>query len=137
MAINFQSYTRASVRIDNTVVSAGSLERPVNFALGTGTKHDQVVSIANAANSVLYAAADLADFEYLYIASDYDVRLLIGDTNSNTFSIQVRGTGTDSRYGVPFILGYNHTTDASNTINTITAFNTSGNTAKVRILAVD
>lgn len=136
MAINFQSYTRASVRIDNTVISAGSLERPVNFTV-TGTKHDQIVSIANAANSVLYVAADLADFEYLYIASDYDVRLLIGDTNSNTFSIQVRGTGTVNRYGVPFILGYNHTTDASNTINTITAFNTSGSTAKVRILAVD
>lgn len=136
MAINLQAYSRVSTRIDNTVVQAGSIERPVNYAI-SGTKHDQVVSISNSANSVLYVAADLADFEYLYIASDYDVRLLIGDTNSNTFSLQLRGTGVDNRYGVPFILGYNHTTDASNTINTITAFNTSGNTARIRILALD
>lgn len=136
MTINIQAYSRASARIDNTVVQAGSLERPVNFEI-TGSKYDTVFSIANSANAVIYTDSNLADFEYLWIASDHDVRLLIGDTNSNTFSFNLRGTDKDSRYGVPFILGYNHTTDSGNTVNTITAFNTSGNTAKIRILAID
>lgn len=136
MTINLQAFTRVSTRIDNTHVFAGSTQIPVNFAIN-GTKYDKVFSIANAANSVIYTNTNLEDFEYLFIASDYNVRLLIGDTNSNTFSVQLRGTGVDNRYGVPFILAFNHTTDASNTINTITAFNTSGNTAKIQILAID
>jgi hypothetical protein len=134
--ITIQAYSRVSARIDNTVVSAGSLERPINFE-ASGTKYDKILSVANATNTVIYTSTNIEDFEYLYIASDRDVRLLIGDTNSNTFSFNLRGTGVDYRYGVPFILGYNHTSDSGNTVNSITVFNESGNTAKVAILAID
>jgi hypothetical protein len=134
MATNFQNFCRFSSRIDNTVVQGGTVERPVSFSIA-GVKYDTTFSIANAANSTVYST-DLADFDYLWIESDYNVRALLTDTNSNTFSIQIRGSGVTNRYGIPFILGLDETTDASNTVNTVQIFNTSGNTCKVRVFAV-
>lgn len=136
MAVNLQVFNRASTRIDNTIVFAGSAEIPANFSI-SGLKYESVFSIANSANTVIFTNSNLSDFELLFIESDYDVRLLIGDTNSNTFSVNIRGSGLDNRYGPALVLSYNHTTDASNTINTVTAFNSSGNTAKVHILGLD
>jgi hypothetical protein len=135
MAINLQAYHRASVRIDNTVVQAGTVEQPINFAVA-GLKYDAVFSLANTANTLIYNN-DLTDFEYLYIAADFGVRLLITDSNSDAINFQLRGTGVAERYGLPFILGDNATDGAGNTVATIRAINTSGNTAKVRILAID
>lgn len=129
---NFQVYGRFEGRFDNTVVQGGSIERPVFMNVG-GTKFDQVFSIANAANTTIYNA-QLSDFDFLFIQSDYDLRLLLTDTASNTFSINIKGTGVNNRYGIPFILGLDETSSGQ-TLNTVQAFNTSGNTAKVRTFA--
>jgi len=134
MAFNLQAYVRASARIDNTAVEAGSLERPFNFSV-TGLKYELTKSIANAANSVMYNA-QLTAFTFLMIESDYPVRLKITDTNSNTFSLWLAGTNTANRYGMPLVLG-NDNTASTYTINSIQAFNTSGSTAKVHIITLN
>lgn len=134
MSVNLQVFTRASARIDNTNVVAGSTERPINYTI-TGVKHERTVSIANAANSTVFAA-DISAFSFLLLESDYNTRVLLTDTNSNTFSIWLRGTGVSERYGVPFILA-NDNTSSTYIVNAIQVFNTSGNTAKVHILILN
>lgn len=134
MAINLQITTRASTRIDNTLVFAGSVERPVNFEI-TGLKYELVASIANAANAVIYNT-HLTAFTYMIVESDENVQIALTDTNSAAFSIWLRGTGITNRYGVPFQLANDNTTSTF-VINTVQAFNTSGNTAKVHILVLN
>ena len=131
MSVNLQLFARMSARIDNTIVVAGSTERPINYTI-TGIKHERTVSIANAANAALFAA-DVSAFSLLWLESDYNTRVLLTDTNSNTFSIWLRGTGVSERYGVPFILA-NDNTASTFIVNSVQVFNTSGNTAKVHIL---
>lgn len=133
---NFQVFGRFSGRFDNTVVQGGSIERGVSFTVG-GVKYDQVYSIAASANTTIYNNTLAGDFDFIYIASDFSTRLVITDTNSNTFALQLKGTGVANRYGVPFMLGLDETTDSSNTIATIVCHNDvqTTNTAKVRIFA--
>ena len=127
-----QIFGRFSGRIDNAVVQGGSVERGVKVTTA-GLKYDKVFQIANTANSTIYST-DLADFNFLWVESDFTVALKLTDTNSNTFRLALVGSGVDNRYGVPLMLGDDGTTGAF-VINTIQAFNTSGNTAKVRIFA--
>lgn len=134
MTFNLQALARISARIDNTVVNAGTVERPVSISL-TGKKYELVESIANAANTVIYNS-NLSSFNFLWIESDENVRVKLTDTNSNTFSIWLRGTGVSERYGVPFPLA-NDNTQSTYVINTIQVFNTSGNTAKVHIIVLN
>jgi hypothetical protein len=133
---NFQVYGRFSGRFDNTVVQGGTLERPFSFTVG-GVKYDQVYSIAASANTTIYNNTLAGDFDFLFIQADFSTRLVFTDTNSNTFALQVKGTGVAERYGIPLMLGLDETTDASNTIATIVAHNDvqTTNTAKVRIFA--
>lgn len=134
MAFSLQTYVRAAARIDNTVVEAGSLERPYNQSV-TGLKYELTQSIANAANAVMFNA-QLSAFQFLIIESDYPVRLKLTDTNSNTFSLWLAGTNTANRYGLPLCLGNDNTT-STYTINAVQAFNTSGSTAKVHIIVIN
>lgn len=129
MSINLQTYGRFSVRIDERTVSAGSIEKPVNISID-GTSHQRVASIANASNTAMYSN-ELSTFNYLYLASDYNTRIVVMDTESNSFSFQLRGTGEANKYGVEFKLGLDETLNSSVTINSVHAYNTSGNTAKV------
>lgn len=134
MAFNLQAYVRASARIDNTMVEAGSLERPYNFS-ASGLKYELTQSIANAANATIWNA-QLSGFTFMLVESDYPVRLKLTDTNSNTFSLWLAGTNTANRYGMPLPLGNDNTT-STYIINSIQAFNTSGSTAKVHIIAIN
>lgn len=134
MAVNLQVITRASTRIDNTIVSGGTTERAVNFEI-TGQKYELTDSISDNSNSVVYNS-NLSEFKYLLLESDETVQIQITDTNSDTFSFWLRGTGVAGRYGVPFQLANDNTTSTF-VINTLQAFNTSGNTAKVHILVLN
>lgn len=134
MAVNLQVINRASTRIDNTMVHAGTTERGVNFEI-TGVKYELTASISNAANAVIYNS-HLTAFSYLLIESDENVQIKLTDNASATFYVWLRGTGVTSRYGLPLQLG-NDNTNSTAIINTIQAFNTSGNTAKVHILVLN
>jgi hypothetical protein len=134
MAVNLQVINRASTRIDNTLVFAGTTERGVNFEI-TGLKYELTASIANSANAVIYNS-NLTAFSYLVVEADENVRILITDNSSASFSVWLRGTGVTSRYGLPLQLGNDNTT-STYIINTLQAFNTSGNTAKVHILVLN
>lgn len=130
-----QVFNRASARVDNELLSIGSCEIPVNLAVA-GVKYDKTESIANGANSQVFNA-QLSAFKFLYVASDHNTRMVITDDNSNSMSFFLRGTGTDNKFGIPFILGFDDTTNTSQVINSVRIFNTSGNTAKVRIVVVN
>ena len=135
MAFPLQNWTRADVLIGNEPVSVGSIERPATINT-TGNKYFLTETIANGANAVVYNSS-LTAFTYLYIASDFDTRMKLTDTGSNTFSVTLRGTNTEEKYGIPFQLGADETVNTATTLNTIQIFNTSGNTAKVKILVVE
>lgn len=132
MATNLQIFGRFSGRVDGEVRQGGTVERPINVAIA-GIDYSHVFSVANSANTTIYSA-NLADFNFIWIASDYTVAMKITDTNSNTFRLALVGSGVTGRYGIPFMLGDDGTTGAF-TINTVQVFNTSGNTAKIRIYA--
>ena len=130
-----QVFNRASARVDNELFSIGSCEIPVNVAV-TGVKYDQTFSIANGANTQIFNA-QLSAFKYLFVASDFTVRLLISDDNGNTYSTFSRGTGTDNKLNLGFMLSTDDTTNTSSVVNSVTCFNSSGNSARVRIVAIN
>ena len=136
MAFMIQAYTRVAFRVDNTSYHAGSMETPVSINVANEIVFQRVYSIATATNTLVYND-DLANFEFLYIAADFNTRLELTDGNSDTFSINLLGTATSGKYGLPFILGSDVTTNSTSYINTCRVYNTSGSTANVFVLAAD
>lgn len=137
MSFNLQVFSLLSSRVYDDVVDAGSLEKPSNVTID-GNTFSHTYTIANAANTVIYSNTIPSGFKALAIYSDHNTRALITDTGSNTFSVRTRGTAVDNEFGMPVLLPDNKTDSTdSNTINTIQIFNTSGNTAHVRIIAYD
>lgn len=135
---NLQVYSRYSSLIDSNLVDGGSMDIPTNITVN-GLVHELTTSVANGANAVVYND-ELSSFNFLYLSSSYNTRALITDTASNTFSINLRGTNEGSnnnvRLGVALQLGSDKTADANTSINSIQVFNTSGNTASVRCVAI-
>ena len=134
MAFTLQSYSRAATQIDGETDNVGSVERPVSIAVD-GDVFKTVSTIANGANAVIYND-ELTTFNYMHISSDYDVRLKFTDSASNTFNMQLKGTENTNKYGIGFQLGKDETASNAVTLNAVQAFNTSGNTAKVKIFVV-
>ena len=135
MAFNLQSYSRFAVRLFGEPVSAGSIEKPVSLSV-TGNVHKKTATIANGANTAMYSA-ELTNFSFLYVASDYDVRLAMTDTDSSSFSVTISGTDVDNEYGIPFVLSSDETVDANTTVNSVVAHNSSGSTATVTLIAIE
>ena len=133
MAFNLQHFDFFSARVDHEEVKGGTLYRSTNISVD-GDVYEKVTTIANGANAAVYSL-QLSSFNYLNIASDYNTRALISDNTGNTFNITLRGTGVSSKYGIPVALGSDLTLN-TNHINSVTVFNESGNTAKVRITVV-
>lgn len=134
MTVNLQFMARISSLIDGESVIGGSVERPFNLQIA-GLKYGQVFSLANAANTAIYNALPAA-WDIGWVEADENIRLVVTDNNSASWSEWVRGTGITSRYGIPQIFPFQNTSSTF-LINTITAFNTSGNTAKIKILLFD
>jgi len=134
MTINLQSFARLSALVDGEEEVVGSVERPFNLSI-TGLVFKNATSIANAANTVIYNNT-LTTFKVGFIESDEDLRIVISDNNSATYSLWTRGTGLAGKYGLPLIIPKQNTS-GSFLINTFTAFNTSGNTARVKITIFD
>lgn len=131
---NVSVYGRGAARISNRSIAAGSTEVPVSVAV-TGNVYELEETIANAANAVIYNSS-LTDFAYVFLASDFDVRLLMTDDAAASISVTLKGTGVSGKLGVPFQLGSSATTSGQKLI-TFQAFNTSGSSAKVKILAIE
>jgi hypothetical protein len=136
MAVTLQSYNRAVVRVDGTTYAAGSLETPVSVTITNEIVFQRVYSIATGANATVYDDT-LANFDFIWVSSDFNTRLLCTNVNSVALNFQLLGTGTSGSYGVPFILGLDLSTNSSVTINTLQVFNDSGSTANVLVLALD
>lgn len=134
MSFNLQSYGRISSLIDGEPLEGGSIDTPVSIVIN-GQTYNRVFSIANGANSLVYNN-DLSGFEYLFIQSDFNTRALVTDNSGNSLSLGIRGTAKTNQYGIPFQLGLDETANSTVLINAIRIFNTSGSTAKVKIIAV-
>lgn len=133
MTFPVQVWSRVDARLGSEHVKDGSLEVPTSIEV-VGNAIEKIVTVANAANSVIYNA-DLTGFLYLRVVTDFNTRLLITDTASNTFAVRLRGTGVADSFGIPFQLGADDTS-SSQTLNTLQIFNTSGNTAKIKLLVI-
>jgi hypothetical protein len=136
MAVTLQSYNRATVRVDGVTYSVGSLETPISITVTNEIVFQRVYSIATGANATVYDDT-LSNFDFLWIASDFNSRLLCTNVNSVALNFQLLGTGTSGSYGVPFILGLDLSTNSSVTVNTFQVFNDSGSTANILVLALD
>jgi len=134
MAFSLQAFGFFSSLVDDEDVKGGSLERSITISVD-GEVSKEVESIANGANTVVYSNSP-ASFNFMYLASDYNTRALISDNTGNTFSLTLRGTGVSKKYGIPVMIGSPYTSNSSGVINSITVFNESGNTAKVKCVAV-
>ena len=132
--MNIQTYSRLSALINGEDLSAGSVESPVSVSV-TGLPYRLDQSIANSANAVMYSNA-LAGFSYLYLVSDFDLRLVITNNASASFSLTIKGTGKSGQYGVPFVLASDDTTSSSVIINSLQVFNTSGSTALCKCIII-
>jgi len=114
----------------------GSLETPISVTATNEIVYQRVFSISNSANATVYDDT-LGNFDYLWVASDFNTRLLCTNVNSVALNFQLLGTGTSGSYGVPFVLGLDLSTNSSVTINTLQVFNDSGSTANILVLALD
>jgi hypothetical protein len=135
MSVNMLIWGRMAGIIDGEDLSEGSLSRSISLSV-TGNVHQRVETIANGANAAVYSD-ELGDFSLFYAVSDFDVRLALTDTQSNAFSIPLKGTGESGKYGVPFMLGDDSTVNSAVSINSAVAYNLSGSTAKVKVVAVE
>jgi len=135
MTVNLQVYSKASALVQGRVVGFGSLDVPASIEI-TGDKFEKTVPVANAANTVMYAD-ELGGFNYLAIASDYDTRILLTDTGGDTFSLQIRGSGTSNEPGPPQEFFQDHTSDDTDRINAVRVFNESGNAAQVSLVVLE
>lgn len=134
MSTNLQVFTAFSTRLNGQDKKGGSTANPFNYAL-TGEVYEFIDAIANGANSVMYSNT-LGSFDFLWLQSDYNTRVVITDTNSNTFSLHIRGTAVNNQYGIPLILAFDETDGGTAVINAIQVFNTSGNTAHTRLVII-
>lgn len=132
MAISLQAYSYFASLIDSNLLSKGSLESPISIQLD-GDPFTFGQTIANAANAIMYSD-QLGTFNYLYIASDFNLRMLITDNASQTFSLGLRGTGVSNSFGIAFQLGLDETSNSTTTINAVQVFNTSGSSARCLIV---
>jgi len=124
------------VRVDGVTYQVGSLETPISVTATNEIVYQRVFSISNSANATVYDDT-LGNFDYLWVASDFNTRLLCTNVNSVALNFQLLGTGTSGSYGVPFVLGLDLSTNSSVTINTLQVFNDSGSTANILVLALD
>lgn len=132
MSNSLQSYSYFASLIDSNKLEEGSLETPISITLD-GDPYKFGATIANAANTIMYAD-QLGTFNFLYIACDFDLRILITDNASASFSLGLRGTGISGRFGIALQLGLDETSNTNTTINAVQAFNTSGSTARCLIV---
>lgn len=109
-------YVRVSVDaiLDGEKLSAGSNIDPVGIDVAGDQKSDDTLSIA--ANTVVKVwdkdEAGVGDFNFLYLACDRDllVELTVdigADVGTRLQTFTLKGTGTASKYGLPFMLGSN------------------------------
>lgn len=135
MSVTLNVWASAGARIDGRGFPLGDHSVPAAISV-TGNVHERREAIANSANAVMYND-ELGDFEFLWIESDMNTRVLLADTAGNSLSVPLRGTGTSGKMGLPLLLGGDNTADSNTSINTVTVFNESGSTARVRCVAVE
>ena len=121
MTTSVQHYSKVSTLIDGKTTGGGSIDTPNSFTIG-GQKSDDVFSIANAANTAIYANA-LGAVKYIYLESDLNTRVVITDTSNASMSLGLRGSGTSNKYGIGMAIGLGTTLNAATTINAISVFN--------------
>lgn len=134
MAATIINYGSVTGLIDGREIRVGSIDTPNSFSVA-GQRHEETLSIANAASGIIYANS-LGAFNTCVIECDYNTRVVLTDTNGATMSLGIRGTGKAGEYGQPFQLTLGTTSDASNTINSIVVHNESGSTAKVHGIVI-
>ena len=136
MAFNLQAFGRLDALIDCQRIEMGSIEVPASISV-TGNIHRRTESLAANTNATMYSD-ELGDFSILVAASDLNTRLLLTDTQSNTFCLQLRGSGTANKYGAILMIPLDETSNATTTINSVAAFNDSTtDAAKVTVLVVE
>lgn len=135
MSFNLQLFNRLEGLIDGQKLELGSIEIPVSVTV-TGNVHRRTETLATNTNATMYSD-ELGDFSVLVAASDLNTRLLLTDTQSNTFCVQLRGSGTANKYGTILMLPLDETSNATTTINSVAAFNDGTDTAKVTVLVIE
>jgi len=134
MSFIVSCYARFASILDGTPYQGGSIEKPTTLVVA-GQKEDPTYTIANAANATVYSNS-IGQFEFAFIESDMNTRVVLTDTESNVFSLGLRGTGVAGRYGVGLPLGQGTTLNSNTTINSIVVHNESGSSAQVRAFIV-
>ena len=134
MTATIIGYGSLSALIDGQRVNVGSIDTPASFNIG-GQKHEVTWSVANAANAAIYANS-LGAFNTVAIECDFNTRVVLTDTESNVFSLGLRGTGKASQYGLPLFISLGTTVNSATSINSIVVHNESGSTAKIHAIVL-
>jgi hypothetical protein len=135
MSATLNVWASAGARIDGRAFPLGDHNVPTAITV-TGNVHERRDTIANAANAVVYSD-ELGDFVFGWLESDMTTRVVLTDTESNSFSLPLLGTGESGKMGLPLLLGGDDTVNTATTINSIQVFNVSGSSAKVRCVIVE
>jgi hypothetical protein len=133
-----QVYTRFNTRLNNQLVTAGSVEVPANIRLENGDRFSGLHTIEAGGFATIYDG-QLPNFGYLYIASDRDLRLRLRDSDEEEFSVRIRGARDSANfrhYGAPFQLTSDRTSSDTINIVEIVAFNLDTGSARVIIEAL-
>jgi len=135
MAFSAQVWTSVAALLNGVPEGYPGNNRPVSLTIDNDEVYRKIITITNATNAVIYAD-QLSTFTFMLVACDFNTRLLVTDTNSDTMSFTLRGTAVANQYGVPWMLGEDLTTTGFR-VNAIQLFNTSGSTARAICLVFD
>lgn len=107
------SYNYIVTVINGITYTFGSLSVPKFFTLSDENAYVYSASIpVSSSASILDVSTDISDFDFLLIASDYDVMIEFvtddGDhVGERSYTIEVAGSGTAGEMGIPSILTSN------------------------------
>lgn len=111
MTAKVHHYSYMSVNVDGEHIELGSLTTPITRTLTNDVVYRRVFKVGTETTQKIWDVddVDLSAFEYLWIATDFDLMLELitdddGDNGQELYTLGLLGTGTAKKYGIPFVL---------------------------------
>jgi len=110
MSSKIFTYTYMTAIINNVPYRFGSPFKPVSTTIASDLPYQKVATIAAAGTTTMFdISTDLADFDYMLLAVDFDAYVEIitndGDALVQVNTLPLTGSGVAKEFGSPFILG--------------------------------
>jgi len=111
MTVTIRHYSFVSLDSDGERITLGNRDRPNLVSVdGSVVKKQVSVAVSTAVTLFDVSVDGISDFNYLWVASDFDLMLELitddgNDVGEEVYTVPLIGTGRTNEYGIPFVLG--------------------------------